>query len=81
VLDGTLSCGAVAIASVGQVKAWGVKNIKLCCLVASPQGIAAFESEHPDVPILCGAIDEGLTEDAQVSPGLGDVGTRFFGTY
>mmetsp|Transcript_18824 Transcript_18824/g.45335 ORF Transcript_18824/g.45335 Transcript_18824/m.45335 type:complete len:208 (+) Transcript_18824:35-658(+) len=80
VLEPSLSCGSVAIASVGLVKEWGVKNIKLCTFVASPEGLAAFEAEHPDVPIIVGAIDQGLNAESQTVPGLGDVGCRFFGT-
>jgi len=39
---------------------WGVKTIKLVTFVASPEGIKAFEEEHPDVDIVTCAIDEGL---------------------
>ncbi|EKX52742.1 hypothetical protein GUITHDRAFT_84688 [Guillardia theta CCMP2712] len=80
VLDPTLSCGSVARATVGLVKQWGVTNIKLATFVASPEGIANFEEEFPDVTIIAGAIDEGLNAESMVIPGLGDVGSRFFGT-
>ena len=42
VLDSTLSCGAVDTSAVGLVKEWGVPKIKLCVVVASPEGIKAF---------------------------------------
>jgi hypothetical protein len=44
VLDSTLSCGSVDKAAVGMVKEWGVKKIKLCVIVASPEGIEAFHA-------------------------------------
>eukprot|EP00918_Siedleckia_nematoides_P052408 GHVU01114520.1.p1 GENE.GHVU01114520.1~~GHVU01114520.1.p1 ORF type:complete len:208 (-),score=36.96 GHVU01114520.1:192-815(-) len=80
VLDPTLSCGAVARAAVRAAKEWGVKTIKLVTFVASPEGIKAFEEEHPDVDIVTCAIDEGLDAESMVTPGLGDAGSRFFGT-
>eukprot|EP00284_Hemiselmis_tepida_P017287 CAMPEP_0174916360 /NCGR_PEP_ID=MMETSP1355-20121228/1779_1 /TAXON_ID=464990 /ORGANISM="Hemiselmis tepida, Strain CCMP443" /LENGTH=208 /DNA_ID=CAMNT_0016161361 /DNA_START=29 /DNA_END=652 /DNA_ORIENTATION=- len=80
VLDSTLNCGAVDKSAVGLVKEWGVQKIKLCVIVASPEGIKAFHEEHPDVDIVTGSIDEGLTEGSDVYPGLGDPGNRFFGT-
>merc|ERR1712216_14062 len=80
VLDATLSCGAVARAAVKTVKEWGVAKIKLVTFVASPEGIKSFEQEHPDVDIVTAAIDEGLDAQSIVTPGLGDVGSRFFAT-
>ena len=80
VLDATLSCGAVARAAVKTVKEWGVPKIKLVTFVASPEGIKSFEQEHPDVDIVTAAIDEGLDAQSIVTPGLGDVGSRFFAT-
>jgi len=37
-----------------------VPKIKLVTFVSSPEGIRAFEIEHPDVDIITGSIDEGL---------------------
>jgi uracil phosphoribosyltransferase len=37
-----------------------VSKIKLVTFVASPEGIKAFEEEHPDVDVVTCAIDEGL---------------------
>ena len=78
VLDPTLSCGAVARGAVKAVKDWGVSKIKLVTFVASPEGIKAFQDEHPDVDIVTASIDEGLDSEHMVTPGLGDVGCRFF---
>mmetsp|Transcript_10134 Transcript_10134/g.19759 ORF Transcript_10134/g.19759 Transcript_10134/m.19759 type:complete len:160 (+) Transcript_10134:3-482(+) len=80
VLDSSLSCGAVACAAVDTVKDWGVKRIKLVSFVASPEGIKAVQDAHPDVEIVVGSIDDGLTPDAMITPGVGDMGSRFFGT-
>jgi uracil phosphoribosyltransferase len=49
-------------------------------LLAAPEGIRNFHSEHPDVPIYTAAIDLGLDEHGYIVPGLGDAGDRLFGT-
>lgn len=80
VLDLMLATGGTAIATTHIVKQWGVKNIKLVCLVAAPEGIRAFESEHPDVPVVVCAVDERLNEKSYIVPGLGDAGDRLCNT-
>jgi uracil phosphoribosyltransferase len=50
------------------------------CLVAAPEGIAHFQSEHPDVKVVTAAIDRGLDERGYIVPGLGDAGDRLYGT-
>ena len=50
------------------------------CLVAAPQGIEKLQSEHPDIQIYCGALDEKLNDHGYIVPGLGDAGDRIFVT-
>jgi uracil phosphoribosyltransferase len=80
VVDPMLATGNSAIAAVKEVKAINPKSIKFLCLLATPQGIAAFHDEHPDVPIFTAAIDQELNEKGYIIPGLGDVGDRLYGT-
>ena len=58
----------------------GAGDIIVICIVTCPEGIAAVESAHPDVPIFAASIDEGLDERSYIVPGLGDAGDRLFGT-
>jgi len=44
------------------------------------QGIAHFETDHPDIPIWTAAVDEKLNDHGYILPGLGDAGDRMFGT-
>ena len=37
-------------------------------------------SSHPDVHIVCAAVDRGLDERGFIVPGLGDAGDRLYGT-
>jgi uracil phosphoribosyltransferase len=80
VLDPMLATGGSACDAVMFIKKRGVKNIKFVCLIASPEGIAKLQKDHPDVSIYCAAVDEKLNDHGYIVPGLGDAGDRLFGT-
>lgn len=80
ILDLMLATGVSAVKTVEIVKNAGAKNVKFMCVLTCPEGIKALQTAHPDVEIICGAIDEGLNEDLYIVPGIGDGGDRLFGT-
>jgi uracil phosphoribosyltransferase len=80
ILDPMLATGGSAIATVDILKNWGAKKIKFVGLIGAPEGIAALQSRHPDVPIHLAAVDDHLNERGYIVPGLGDAGDRQFGT-
>lgn len=80
VLDPMLATAGSAIAAVHRIKQAKAHRIKMACLLAAPEGIEAFQSEHPDVPIFTAAVDEKLNDHAYIVPGLGDAGDRLYGT-
>jgi uracil phosphoribosyltransferase len=80
VLDPMLATAGSATATVKVLKDWGAKRIKYIGLIAAPEGVERFHSEHPDVPIYVGAVDSHLNEMGYIVPGLGDAGDRQFGT-
>jgi uracil phosphoribosyltransferase len=80
VVDPMLATGNSAIAAVDRIKENRPKSIKLVCLLAAPEGIAALHAAHPDVPVWCASVDEKLNEKSYIVPGLGDAGDRLFGT-
>jgi len=80
VLDLMLATGVSAVKAVDIVKDAGAKNIKFMCVLTCPEGIKALHETHPEVEIICGAIDDGLNEDLYIVPGIGDGGDRLFGT-
>ncbi|MCT4542099.1 MAG: uracil phosphoribosyltransferase [Vallitalea sp.] len=75
-----LATGGSIVAAVSLLKSYGVKNIKIMCLVTSKPGIKEVIEHHPDVEIFTTAIDEKLNEIGYITPGLGDAGDRIFGT-
>jgi uracil phosphoribosyltransferase len=80
VLDPMLATGNSSAAAISEVKAAGAQSVTLVCLVAAPEGIAHLHELHPDVHVVCAAIDRGLNERGFIVPGLGDAGDRLYGT-
>jgi uracil phosphoribosyltransferase len=80
VLDPMLATGNSSAAAIGSVKSAGARSVTLVCLVAAPPGIERVHAEHPDVHIVCAAIDRGLNDRGFIVPGLGDAGDRLYGT-
>lgn len=79
-VDPMLATGNSAIAAIHRLKQAGAVTIKYVCLLAAPEGLAAFRSAHPDVSITTAAVDDRLNEHGYILPGLGDAGDRMFGT-
>jgi uracil phosphoribosyltransferase len=80
VVDPMLATGNSAVAAVSRLKEEGAQQIKFVCLLAAPEGVAHFQSVHPDVPIFTAAIDQRLNDHGYIVPGLGDAGDRLYGT-
>ena len=79
-VDPMLATGGSASDALTLLKNKGVKNIRMMCLVAAPEGVAKLQEDHPDVDIYTAGLDERLNEHAYIVPGLGDAGDRIFGT-
>ena len=56
------------------------RDIRLICLVAAPEGVAAMGEADSTVPIFTAALDRQLSDIGYILPGLGDAGDRMFGT-
>ncbi|HEX6843611.1 MAG TPA: uracil phosphoribosyltransferase, partial [Actinomycetota bacterium] len=80
ILDPMLATGGSGAAAVTHVKGTAApKSISFLCIVAAPEGVARMNEEHPDVPVVAGALDRGLNEHGFIMPGLGDFGDRLHG--
>ena len=79
-IDPMLATGGSLVAAITLLKQKGVKNIKVLCLVAAPEGVKLTNQEHPDVEIYTAAVDDRLNDHGYIVPGLGDAGDRIFGT-
>ncbi|KJA30065.1 hypothetical protein HYPSUDRAFT_32130 [Hypholoma sublateritium FD-334 SS-4] len=81
-LDPLIATGGTASAALAMVTDWGidVKNIKLLCILASETGLKHVQAEYPDLEIWVAGVDDKLTPEGIISPGLGDSGDRLFNT-
>jgi uracil phosphoribosyltransferase len=79
-VDPMLATGGSAAEAVGMLRHAGARDLRMICLVASPEGIARMRRDHPDVTIYTAAIDRQLNERGFILPGLGDAGDRMYGT-
>lgn len=79
-VDPMLATGGSAAEAVAILRQAGARDLRMICLVASPEGISRLQRDHPDVTIYTAAIDRGLNEKGFILPGLGDAGDRMYGT-
>jgi uracil phosphoribosyltransferase len=79
-VDPMLATGGSALAALDVLKKAGATNVRIVCIVAAPEGVAAVEQHHPDVEIYTPAVDKGLNAQKYIVPGLGDFGDRLYGT-
>ncbi len=78
--DPMLATGGSAIMAAQTLRDLGVSDIVFACLVAAPEGVAAFHEAFPDIPVITAALDRELNDDCYILPGLGDAGDRIYGT-
>ena len=80
IVDPMLATGGSAVAAITMLQRAGARDIRLLCIVAAPEGVAAVEAVHPGVHIFTPVIDRGLNAQKFILPGLGDFGDRLYGT-
>jgi len=78
-LDPMIATGESASFAINELKKEGVKYIKFVCVITCEKGINRINLDHPDVPIYCAAIDDELTKNNYILPGLGDAGDKMYG--
>ncbi|GAA5920379.1 hypothetical protein JCM21900_003327 [Sporobolomyces salmonicolor] len=81
-LDPLVATGGTAIAAISMLLDWGlqIENIKLLVLLGSKPGLDKVAAAYPGLEIFVGGIDDQLTQDGMIIPGLGDSGDRLFST-
>ncbi len=79
-IDPMLATGNSASSAITKLKESGATDITFVCLLCCPEGLMTLSGAHPDVPVFCAVVDDGLNENAYIVPGLGDAGDRYFGT-
>ncbi len=79
-VDPMLATGGSASAAAQILKNEGARDMRMICLVASPEGISRMRRDHSDMTIYTAAVDRELNDKGFICPGLGDAGDRMYGT-
>ena len=79
-IDPMLATGGSAVTALDLLRRAGAAAVRVVCIVAAPEGVAAVHRHHPDVSIYTPVVDRGLDERNFIVPGLGDFGDRLYGT-
>jgi uracil phosphoribosyltransferase len=80
VVDPMLATGGSAVAALRRLRRAGARDLRLVCVVAAPEGLAAVRAVEPELPITVAVLDRCLDDRGYIRPGLGDAGDRIFGT-
>lgn len=78
VLDPMLATGGTLSLALDELKPMKPEKLITFNLVASPQGIDRVVSAHPDADLFVLSVDEGLSPEGYIVPGVGDIGDRLF---
>ncbi|WP_345991386.1 uracil phosphoribosyltransferase [Sulfurimonas sp. HSL-1716] len=79
-VDPMLATGGSMKDAIALIKSRAPKKIIALNIIGSPEGVKAVESAHEDVDIYISQIDEKLSDDKFILPGLGDAGDRSYNT-
>jgi len=80
ITDPMLATGGSILHVLERLNHEGVKEVRVVCVVAAPEGVQAIHKKYPDVKIFTAALDDHLNTIKYIVPGLGDYGDRYFGT-
>lgn len=80
VTDPMLATGGSLLHLLRRVSKENLKEMRVVCVIAAPEGIEAIHAEFPEVAIFTAAVDDHLNTQKYIVPGLGDYGDRYFGT-
>jgi len=80
VLDPIIATGDTAIATIDRLKEIGCSDIHYLSLLTSQQGADVLMETHPDVKLFAVSTSDSINEEGYLTPGLGDVGSRYYNT-
>lgn len=82
-LDPTIATGGTLLTAINELVAAGVEEHRILVVnvLTCPEALAYVLSRRPDIRIVTSHIDDTLTDQAFMLPGIGDFGDRFYGTW
>ena len=79
VLDPMLATGGSLVNTLETLTGRGATDITVVTVLCAPEGVDLVRASGLAATLVTATIDEKLTEDAFIVPGLGDAGDRLFG--
>ncbi|QQD76385.1 uracil phosphoribosyltransferase [Curtobacterium sp. YC1] len=82
-LDPMMATAGTVKMAVSVLAAAGVRpaDIVLVNFLTCPEALGKLFAEYPEIRVVTSFVDEGLTEQAFMRPGIGDFGDRYYGTH
>lgn len=80
VVDPCIATANTIHAVVSILKRWGAKKIVIIAAIGARAGVERLLELHSDVHVHIGAVDDTLSPEGMILPGIGDAGDRQFGT-
>lgn len=80
IVDPCIATANTIHAVVNILKKWGAKKIVVIAAIGAKSGVERLLELHPTVDVHIGAIDEQLSDEGMILPGIGDAGDRQFRT-
>lgn len=72
--------GSMAASYEALVKTGHPKEVHICCVIATPEGLEVLRQTLPDdATVWCAAIDPGMNANKYIVPGFGDCGDLCYG--
>jgi len=79
VLDPVIATSRTVHAVITKLKVWGARKIIVIGVLASKEGLIALQKSHSNVNVYVAQVDDELTQEGEMIPGLGDPGDRLYG--
>jgi len=80
ILEPVIATASTLSAVIDIIKEWGAENIDVISMLASQAGLENLFASHPSVKVHVAGIDQNVSDDGFIVPGVGDVGDRLFDT-
>lgn len=78
-VDPIIATGGTCAAAVQTLREWGARRVLVLSVMGAAEGVRKAAGEWPEGSELwIAGVDEELTSEGMVKPGLGDVGDRLF---
>lgn len=78
-VDPVIATGGTCAAAIQTLKEWGAQRVLVMSVIGAEEGVKRAAQEWPEgMELWIAGIDDKLTAEGMLSPGLGDIGDRLF---